>query len=65
MFKQLIRTAFEQHIELIMGEGGEVVEVSGRGGGQRGSHGRPPLPTNFVEQIAFQEIEEKEVIFQI
>ena len=44
-----------------MGEGGEIVEVGGRGSGLRGSISRPPLPTKFVEQIAFHEIEEKEV----
>ena len=46
-----------------MGEGGEIVEVGGRGSGLRGNTGRPPLPTKFVEQIAFHEIEEKEVKF--
>ena len=46
-----------------MGEGGEIVEVGGRGSGLRGNTGRPPLPTKFVEQIAFHEIEEKEVTF--
>ena len=45
-----------------MGEGGEVINAGTRGGGLRGSNNvRPPMPTKFVEQISFQEIEEKEV----
>ena len=46
-----------------MGEGSQVVEVGGRISGMRGNNGRPPLPTKFVEQISFQEIEEREVGF--
>ena len=46
-----------------MGEGGQVLEVGGRISGMRGNCGRPPLPTKFVEQISFQEIEEREVKF--
>ena len=46
-----------------MGEGGEIVEVGSRGSGLRGNTGRPPYPKTFVEQIAFHEIEEKEVNF--
>ena len=48
-----------------MGEGGEVVEVGGRSSGMRVGNGRPPLPTKFVEQISFQEIEEREVILKL
>ena len=44
-----------------MGEGGQVLDVGGRISGMRGNCGRPPLPTKFVEQISFQEIEEREV----
>ena len=45
-----------------MGEGGQqVLDMGGRAGGIRGSNGRLPLPTKFVEQINFQEIEEREV----
>ena len=45
-----------------MGEGGQqVLDMGGRAGGIRGGNGRPPLPTKFVEQISFQEIEEREV----
>lgn len=45
-----------------MGEGGQqVLDIGGRASGIRGSNGRPPLPTKFVEQISFQEIEEREV----
>ena len=46
-----------------MGEGGQVLDVGGRISGMRGNCGRPPLPTKFVEQISFQEIEEREVKF--
>lgn len=46
-----------------MGEGGQqVLDIGGRAGGIRGSNGRPPLPTKFVEQISFQEIEEREFL---
>ena len=45
-----------------MGEGGQALDAGGRIGGMRGSGLRPPLPTKFVEQISFQEIEEREVI---
>ena len=49
-------------VQLAMGEGGQqVLDIGGRAGGIRGSNGRPPLPTKFVEQISFQEIEEREV----
>ena len=48
-----------------MGEGGQVLDVGGRISGMRGNCGRPPLPTKFVEQISFQEIEEREVIICI
>ena len=44
-----------------MGEGGQVLDAGGRISGMRGNCGRPPLPTKFVEQISFQEIEEREV----
>ena len=45
-----------------MGEGGQqVLDMGGRAGGMRGTSGRLPLPTKFVEQISFQEIEEREV----
>ena len=49
-------------VQLAMGEGGQLVlDIGGRAGGIRGSNGSPPLPTKFVEQISFQEIEEREV----
>ena len=44
-----------------MGEGGQVLDIGGRISGMRGNCGRPPLPTKFIEQISFQEIEEREV----
>ena len=48
-----------------MGEGSEVVGVAGRSGGVRGNNGRQSLPTKFVEQISFQEIEEREVSWNL
>lgn len=61
-FKSLLRKTIKRSLPTAnMGEGSQAVEVGGRVSGIRGNTGRPPLPTKFVEQISFQEIEEREV----